>query len=98
MKIPLKIVRLDKIKNEIIRATVHMRALRDKRESRLKCFGYVQRRQEDLNPILLKLFRAIDSSTAGLQKPTKSTIYNSITTKAIFMKFKQSKDCLFNFC
>ena len=33
-----------------------------------------------LNPILLKLFRAIDSSTAGLQKPTNLTIYNSKTT------------------
>ena len=33
-----------------------------------------------LNPILLKLFRAIDSLTAGLQKPTNLTIYNSKTT------------------
>ena len=32
------------------------------------------------NPILLKLFRAIDSSTAGLQKPTNLTIHNSKTT------------------
>ena len=31
------------------------------------------------NPILLKLFRAIDSSTAGLQKPTNLTICNSKT-------------------
>ena len=51
-----------------------------------------------LNPILLKLFRGVDSSTAGLQKPTNLTIYNSKTTYAIFMKFKQSKDHLFNFC
>ena len=33
-----------------------------------------------LNPILLKLFRAVDSSTAGLQKPTNLTIYNSKIT------------------
>ena len=45
----------------------------------------------DINSIFLKLFRAIGSSTAGLQKLTKSTIYNSKTTKAIFMKFKKSK-------
>ena len=50
------------------------------------------------NPILLNLFPAIDSSTAGLQKPTKVTIYNAKTTKAIFIKFKQSKNHLFNFC
>ena len=33
-----------------------------------------------LNSILLNLFRAIDSSTAGFQKPIKSTVYNSKTT------------------
>ena len=33
-----------------------------------------------INPILLKLFRAVDSSTAGLQKPTNLTIYNSKIT------------------
>ena len=33
-----------------------------------------------INPILLNLFRAIDSSMAGLQKPTKVTIYNAKTT------------------
>ena len=32
------------------------------------------------NPILLKLFRAVDSSMAGLQKPTTLTIYKSKTT------------------
>ena len=32
------------------------------------------------NPILLTLFRAVESSTAGLQKPTNLTIYNSKTT------------------
>ena len=31
------------------------------------------------NPIPLNLFRAIDSSTAGLQKLTKVVIYNSKT-------------------
>ena len=51
-----------------------------------------------INPILLNLFRAIDSSTAGLQKPTELTIYNSKATWAIFLKFKQSEDHLFNFC
>ena len=35
---------------------------------------------DGVNPILLNRFRAIDSSTAGLQKPTKLTIYNSKTT------------------
>ena len=33
-----------------------------------------------VNPILLNLFQAIDSSTAGLQKPNKLTIYYSKNT------------------
>ena len=41
---------------------------------------YCNIKKESLNPILLNLFRAIDSSKVELQKPTKVTIYKAKTT------------------
>ena len=48
LRFSLERTRVDKIKNEAIHGTVHVRQLHYKlRESRLKWFGHVQRRQKD---------------------------------------------------
>ena len=48
LRFSLGVTRLDKIKNDVIRGTAHVRRLRDKlRESRLRWFGHVQRREEN---------------------------------------------------
>ena len=48
LRFSLGVTRLDKIRNEVICGTAHVRQLRDKlRESRLRWFGHEQRGAED---------------------------------------------------
>ena len=61
---------LSKSKNRSPGCTYHLGHLKNKHLFILTLIGTT------VNPILFNLFRAIDSLTAGLQKPTELTIYN----------------------
>ena len=48
LRFSLGVTKLDKIRNEFIRGTIHVRQLGDKmREGRLRWWGHIMRREED---------------------------------------------------